>query len=205
MPDVHDTGGQGVARDVASGAAQQGGRAVERHAKLILTGDLHAPAAAGAEVLDAMVLQYAHLLEDDLQLLADLGTDLQQRVPVMDTYALGIWQLVAHDLAVQRRVQWLASALLALMAGNRVRLLLIGLGLRQLLGGRELLGLVEEQLRLRHHSQRSTDQVPDRRGRVHQGMPGHRRGRSHSFQARDRSAVAAGELARRAAVHAVVR
>ena len=52
-------------------------------------------------------------------LLADLGADLHQRVTVMSADTLGLGQLVAHDLARQRRIQRLASALLALVAGNR--------------------------------------------------------------------------------------
>jgi len=102
-------------------AAQQCGRAIQRHAELVLAGDdpglgllgeqaarddahrrrrdLQALITAGAGVLDAVVLQHTHLLGDDIHLLADLGADLHQRVPVMGAHTLGLGQLVAHDLA----------------------------------------------------------------------------------------------------------
>jgi hypothetical protein len=95
-----------------------------------------------------VVLQRAHLFGDDIHLLADLGADLHQRVPVMRAHTLGLGQFVAHDLARQRRVQRLVSAFLALMARDRCRLLFAGLGLRRLICGRERLGLVEEQVLL---------------------------------------------------------
>lgn len=171
LADAPDASSQGVARDAAAEATQQRGHAVERHAELVLAGDdpglgglgeqparddarrggryLQTLVTTGAGVLGvlyALVLHHAHLLGDDVQLLADLGTDLHQRMPVMGTYALGLGPLVAHVLPGQGRIQWLAATLLALMAGNRGRLLLIGLGLRRLIGGREGFGLFEEQV-----------------------------------------------------------
>ncbi|MNX84276.1 hypothetical protein D3C86_1160680 [compost metagenome] len=57
------------------------------------------------------------------------------------------------------------------------------------------------RLRLRHHCQRSANQMSDRGGRIHPRVPGHRCGRDHSLQARHRSVVAPGEPARGATVH----
>lgn len=168
--DAHDACGQCVARDVAAEAAQQRGRAVQRHAELVLAGDdpglsllgeqparddacrrrcnLQALIAAGAGVLDAVVLQHAHLLGDHVHLLADLRADLHQCMPVMRAHTLGLRQFVVHDLARQRGVQRFASALLALMLGDRRRFLFVGLGRRRLIGGRECFGFVEEQVLL---------------------------------------------------------
>lgn len=95
-----------------------------------------------------MVLEHANLLGDHIHLLADLGANLHQRVPVMGAHALGLGQLVANDLARQCGVQRLASALLALMAGDRRRRFFAGLGWGRLIGGRECFGLVEEQVLL---------------------------------------------------------
>ncbi|MNV40242.1 hypothetical protein D3C71_1318430 [compost metagenome] len=173
LADAHDAGSQRIARDVATEAAQQYGRSVQWHAELVLAGDdpglgllgeqparddarrrrcnLQALIAAGTGVLDAVVLQHAHLFGDDIHLLADLGADLHQRVPVMRAHTLGLGQFVAHDLARQRRVQRLASAFLTLMARDRCQRLFVDvfdLGLRRLICGRECLGLVEEQVLL---------------------------------------------------------
>ena len=83
-----------------------------------------------------------------MHLLADLGADLDQRVAVVRADALRLGQLVANDVARQRRIQWLASALLALVASDRRRFLVIDFD-RQCLRGRcERLGLVEEQVLL---------------------------------------------------------
>jgi hypothetical protein len=98
-----------------------------------------------------VVSSHTHLLGDDVHLLADLGTDLHQRVPIVCAYALVLGQLVANDLARQRRVQRLASTLFALMAGNRRRLLFVDVfdfGLQCLAAGGECLCLVEEQVLL---------------------------------------------------------
>ena len=73
-------------------------------AELVLAGDDPCPCLLGE--------QPAHLLGDDVHLLADLGADLHQRMPVMGAHTLGRGQFVAHDLARQCRVQWLASMLL---------------------------------------------------------------------------------------------
>jgi hypothetical protein len=170
LADAHDAGSQRVARDVATEAAKQCSRAIQRHAELVLAGDdpglgllgeqparddacrrrrnLQALIAAGTGVLDAVVLQHSHLLGDDIHLLADLGTDLHQRVPVMCADTLGLGQLVAHDLARQCGVQRLASALLALVTRDRHRFLFIGLGWRRLIRGCKCFGLVEEQVLL---------------------------------------------------------
>ena len=67
---------------------------------------------------------------------------------VMGTDSLGLWQLVAHDLAWQCWVQRLAAGLLALVAGNRGRLLWLGLRRRRLVCRCEGLGLVEKQVLL---------------------------------------------------------
>lgn len=60
---------------------------------------------ARARVLDAVVLENANLLGDDVHLRADLGADLHQDVAVMCADALGLGQLVANDVSWQRRVK----------------------------------------------------------------------------------------------------
>lgn len=150
--------------------APQRGRAVQRHAELVLAGDdpglcllgeqaarddarrrrrnLQALIAAGTGVLDAVVLQHTHLLGDDVHLFADLGADLHQRVPVMGAHAFGLGQIVAHDLARQCGVQRLASALLALVARHRRRCLFVDVCRGRLIRKCECFGLVEEQVLL---------------------------------------------------------
>ena len=142
------------------------GRAVQGHAELVLArddpglrllseessrndasrcwSDLQAQVAARARVLDAVVLQYTHLLGDDVHLLADLGADLHQRVAIVRADALGLWQLVTHDVARQCRIQRLAAALLTLVASDPRRVLIIDFGRQCLRGRRERLRLVEE-------------------------------------------------------------
>lgn len=95
-----------------------------------------------------MVLQHAHLLGDDVHLLADLGADLHQRVAVVRADALGLRQLVANDVTRQSGVQRLASALLALVASDQCRVFTIDFGRPCLRGRRERLSLVEEQVLL---------------------------------------------------------
>lgn len=57
------------------------------------------------------MLDDPHLLRLDVELLADLGADLDQRRAVMRADAFRNRQFVAGDLPQQRRVQWLAPAL----------------------------------------------------------------------------------------------
>jgi hypothetical protein len=110
--------------------------------------DLQAQVAAGAGVLDAVMLQDSHLLWNDVHLLADLGADLHQRVAVMGAHAIGLGQLVANDLTRQRWIQGLASALLALVPGHQCRIFFVGLGWWCLIGRRECFSLVEEHVLL---------------------------------------------------------
>ena len=91
-----------------------------------------------------MVLKDANLLGNNVNLFADLGADLHERVAIVSTYALCLRQLVADNLARQRRVQGLAATLLALMAGNECGVVFIDLCWRCLIGRRERFGLIEE-------------------------------------------------------------
>ena len=120
LADAHHACGQGVAHDVAAEAAQQHGRAIQRHAELVLARDdpglrllseeaprddaswcrrdLQAQVTAGASVLEAVVLQNAHLFGDDVELLTDLRANLHQRVPIMGAHALGLGEGLAEAL-----------------------------------------------------------------------------------------------------------
>lgn len=170
LADAHDAGSQGVAGQISAEAAQQCGLAVQRHAELILAGDdpglsglteqaprddacgcrcdLKALVTARAGVLDAVVLKHTDLLGNDVHLFADLGANFYKRMTIVGAHALVLRQLVADDLARQRRVQWLPAALLALMAGNGCGLFFVGLRGQALIGRRECFSLVEEQVLL---------------------------------------------------------
>lgn len=110
-------------------------------------GDLDPLVAARAGVLHPLVLDHPHLLGNDVELLADLDTDLDQDGAVVRAAALGFGQFVANDLARQIRIQGLASALLAHVAGHldAARLDLFG-GRRAL--GCQGFGLFEEEVLL---------------------------------------------------------
>ena len=58
---------------------------------------------------------HAHLLGDDVQLLASLNADLPQGTAVMRTDAFGFRQFVAHDVTRQISIKWFASTLDALV------------------------------------------------------------------------------------------
>ena len=154
LPDAHDAGRERVARKLPAKAPQERGLAVQRHAELVLARDdpglcgfaeqparddacgcrrdLQALAAAGTGVLDALVLDDPDLFGDDVELLADLGSDLHQSVAVVCADALGFGQLVANDVPRQCIVQRLSTPLLAMVlchgCDDRRILLVIHLG-----------------------------------------------------------------------------
>jgi len=59
-----------------------------------------------------------YLLGDDVELLADLDADLHQHCAIMRTYALILGQLVAYDLAGNRRIDRLTATLCAFVSGH---------------------------------------------------------------------------------------
>jgi hypothetical protein len=63
-----------------------------------------------------------------VHLLADLGADLDQDVNDMSADALRLRQLVAHDVARERWIQRLASALLAMVTRDVRGFLVVGFG-----------------------------------------------------------------------------
>ena len=58
----------------------------------------------------------AHLLRNDVELLADLHADLAQGRAVVRAHALALGQVVSNHFARQRRIERLAPALGALVA-----------------------------------------------------------------------------------------
>jgi len=64
------------------------------------------------------MLNDPNLLRHDIELLTDLGADLDEHMSVVCADAFRFWQLVTHDLAREHRVQRLASTLLAFMRAN---------------------------------------------------------------------------------------
>jgi hypothetical protein len=59
---------------------------------------LDALVAARTRIFDSLMLDHAHLLRD-IELLAQLNTDLDEHLAVMRAYALGLGQRVANYLA----------------------------------------------------------------------------------------------------------
>ena len=125
---AHDAGRHGIAREVAPAkASQQGGLAVQRQAIAILGGDdpgqqafaeqalgddlsglgrqAQCAIATGAGVFDPLVANHAHLLGNDVELLAGLDADFPQRRAIVRTHAFGLGQLMAHHVPRQCRVQ----------------------------------------------------------------------------------------------------
>ena len=166
----HDAGGQRVARQLrAAEATQQRGLAVQRQAIQVLRRDhpgqrrlaeqalgdhlrrlrrqAQATVTARAGVLHPLVADHAHLLRDDVHLLADFHADLAQGRAVVRAHALVFGQFVAPHIARQGRIQRLAAALGALVR-RHLDLVVFGLGGCRL-GLRAFdLGLVEEQVLL---------------------------------------------------------
>jgi hypothetical protein len=64
------------------------------------------------------VADHAHLLRNDVELLAGLYANLAQHGTVVRADTLGLGQFVAHHLARQGWVQWLAPALGAFVGGD---------------------------------------------------------------------------------------
>jgi len=81
-------------------------------------GDLDPLVAARTGVFDALVLNDANLLWNDVQLFADFDADFHQRLSVMGTNPFGCRQFMTNDLAGQCRIKGLATPLLAGMPGN---------------------------------------------------------------------------------------
>ena len=92
---------------------------------------------------------HAHLLRNDVELLAGLHANLPQHGTVVRTDTLGLGQFVAHHLARQRRVQRLAPALGPFVSGD-LDSVVVGLGffLGRLGCRSKRLGLVEEHVLL---------------------------------------------------------
>ena len=131
---------QGIARQVAAEATQERGLPVQRQRIHVLRGhhpgqgrfgeqslgddacrcrrDLDALVAARAGIFDPLMLDDPYLLRNDVQLLADLDTDLDQGGAVMGADPLGLGQFMADDLARQVGIERLAAALLARVRGN---------------------------------------------------------------------------------------
>jgi len=92
------------------------------------------------------MLDHPYLLRDDVELFADFDADLDQHGSIVGTNSLRLGQLMAHHLARQVRVEWLASALLARVRRN-VDLRGCFFSDRRTCGGRRF-GFVEEQILL---------------------------------------------------------
>lgn len=72
--------------------------------------------AAWARILDALVLDYAKLLWNHIELLADLYADFHERVTVVRAKAFSLGEIMSHNLARQIRIERFAMTTpLALM------------------------------------------------------------------------------------------
>lgn len=121
LPHAHDAGRQRVERQIAAETAQEGSLSIQRQGILVFRadhpgqcrfaeqalgdnarrrrGDMDALVTARTGIFHALMRNHPDLLGNDVELLANFDTDLDQCRAVMGADTFGLGQLMAHDLA----------------------------------------------------------------------------------------------------------